>query len=128
MVLGYNQNQKLMDWEIRIHKEAVDMSTVIQMAEETFGDFVKGVVDIEQNLLGLGGELHSDIEEVLLNQGSAQQNLWGINVHPHENWPEMVDFDSLINIRPRQNNRSRDVEDELLRERILKLIEVILRR
>ena len=104
------------------------MSTVIQMAEETFGDFVKGVVDIEQNLLGLGGELHSDIEEVLLNQGSAQQNLWGINVHPHENWPEMVDFDSLINIRPRQNNRSRDVEDELLRERILKLIEVILRR
>ena len=117
-----------MDWEIRIYKDPVDLSTVAQMAEETFGDFVKGVVDIEQKLLGLGGELHSDIEEALLRQGSIQQNLWGINLHPNENWPEMVEFDSLINIRPRQRNRSRDVEDETLRKQILKLIEEIVRR
>ncbi len=122
------RNNKLMDWEIRIFKDAIDLSNIAQMAEETFGDYVKGVVDIEQKLLGLGGELHSDIEEILLSQGSIQQNLWGINLHPHESWPEMVEFDSLINIRPRQNNRSRDVEDGELRERILKLIEEKLRR
>jgi hypothetical protein len=117
-----------MNWEVRVFKEAVDLSTVSQMAAETFGDFVKGVVDIEQNILGLGGELHSDIEEVLLTQGSIQQDLWGINIHPDESWPDMVEFDSLINIRPRQNNRSRYVEDETLRERILKLIEATIRR
>ncbi|HBR57552.1 MAG TPA: hypothetical protein DEA22_08800 [Blastocatellia bacterium] len=98
------------------------------MAEDTFGDYVKGVVDVEQKILGLGGELHSDIEEVLLQQGSVQQDLWGINLHPNESWPEIVEFDSLINIRPRQNNRSRSVEDPSLRERILKLIEEKLQR
>ena len=65
---------------------------------------------------------------MLLRQGSTQQNLWGINLYPYESWPEMVEFDSLINIRPRQNNRSRDVEDEALRERILKLVEEKVRR
>lgn len=119
-----------MSWEIRIykHKETVDLSTVINMADETFGDYVKGVVDIEKGILGLGGELHSDIEEILLNQGSVQQHLWGINIHPNESWPEMVEFDSLINIRPRQNNRSRYVEDASLREQILKFIEQAVQR
>lgn len=117
-----------MDWEIRIYKDPVELTTVAQMADETFGDYIKGVVDIEQEILGLGGELHSDIEELLLTQGSIQQNLWGINLHPHESWPEMVEFDSLINIRPRQNNRSRYVEDETLRQRILKFIDEIVRR
>ena len=117
-----------MDWEIKLFKEQVDLATVAQMAEATFGDYVKGVVDIEQQILGLGGELHSDIEDALLRQGSTQQDLWGINVHPSEAWPNMVEFDSLINIRPRQNNRSRDVEDPSLREQILRLIERIVRR
>lgn len=117
-----------MNWEIKICAEPVDLSTVRRMAEETFGDYVKGVVDIEEKLLGLGGELHSDIEQLLLSQGSVQQNLWGINLYPEESWPEMVEFDSLINIRPRQNNRSRYVEDETLRDEILKLIEELVQR
>ncbi len=119
-----------MNWEIRVYKykETVDLSTVIQMAEETFGDYVKAVVDVEKKILGLGGELHSDIEEVLLNQGSVQQDLWGINLYPNESWPETVEFDSLINIRPRQNNRSRYIEDASLREKILKLIEEAVQR
>lgn len=117
-----------MDWEIRIFREPIDLPVVSQMAENTFGYFVKGVVDVDQKILGLGGELHSDIEELLLNQGSIQQNLWGINLHPGESWPDMVEFDSLINIRPRQNNRSRYVEDEKLGDEILKLIDGIVRR
>ena len=113
---------KTMDWEIKIVRGVIELSAVVDMADATFGDFVKGVVDVEQRILGLGGELHSDIEEVLITEGSTQQNLWGINLHPNETWSEMVEFDSLINIRPRQNNRSRDVEDEKLREEILKII------
>lgn len=119
---------KLMGWEIIICREVVELSSISQMAEETFGDYVKGVVDVEKKILGLGGELHSDIEEVLLSQGSFQQNLWGINVYPGAGWPEMVEFDSLINIRPRQNNRSRYVEDEVLRYDILKLVDELVQR
>jgi len=64
-----------MNWEIRICNESIDLLTVTEMAEQTFGNYVKGVVDIEQKLLGLRGELHSDIEEMLLRQGSIRQNL-----------------------------------------------------
>ncbi|MEQ1603589.1 MAG: DUF5674 family protein [Pyrinomonadaceae bacterium] len=117
-----------MNWEIRIYSGAVELSIAAQMADETFGDFVKGVVDVEREILGLGGELHSDIEEMLLSQGSIQQHLWGINLHPSENWPDIVEFDSLINIRPRQNNRSRYVEDAILRERIIDLLDGMLVR
>ena len=112
-----------MDWEIVIYKEVVGLSAIAKMAEETFGDYVKGVVDIQHKILGLGGELHADIEEALLTQGSVQQDLWGINLYPNESWPEMVEFDSLINIRPRQNNRSRYVESAELREQILTVIQ-----
>jgi hypothetical protein len=117
-----------MSWEIEIFREPVELSTVTEMAEGTFGNFVKGVVDIELGIVGLGGELHSDIEETLLSNGSSQQDLWGINIYPHESWPEMVEFDSLINIRPRQNNRSRSVEDETLRQRIIELIDRMVTR
>lgn len=75
-----------MDWEIRIFSETVDVPTIVQMAEVTFGDYVKGVIDVEQKTPGLGGELNADIEELLLAQGSVQQNLWGINLYPHESW------------------------------------------
>lgn len=119
---------EFMKWEIKIFSEPVDLVTVTQMANDTFGYFVKGVVDIEKKILGLGGELHSDIEELLLGHGSIQQNLWGINLHPNEEWPEMVEFDSLINIRPRQNNRSRYVEDEGTRDEIIRLLDEMVRR
>ena len=112
-----------MNWEIKICEEAVELSIITQMAEATFGDYVKAVVDIRQKILGLGGELHADIEEALLTQGSVQQDLWGVNLYPNESWPEMVEFDSLINIRPRQNNRSRYVGSAEIREQILSVIQ-----
>ena len=117
-----------MNWEIKICSDRVELSIVSQMADDTFGDFVKGVVDVERGILGLGGELHADIEDLLLSQGSVQQDLWGINLHPNESWPDMVEFDSLINIRPRQNNRSRYVEDTFVREQIIDLLDRLLQR
>jgi hypothetical protein len=108
--------------EIKIFIEPVPMETVKQMAEATHGDFVKGVVDLEKKLLGLGGDMHSDIEQLMLERGSKQQNLWGINLYPDKPFPDFLEFDSMINIRPRQNNRSRGVDDPKVREQITKLV------
>ncbi len=89
-----------------------------ELAENFYGDMIKGVVDVEQELLALDAELHSDLEGLLLREGSQQDVLWGINLYPEADEEDFLEFDSLINIRPRQGNRSRDVENEEIREKI----------
>ena len=82
----------------------------------------KGVVDVDQELLALDAELHSELEGLLLKEGSQQEALWGINLYPEADDEDFLEFDSLINIRPRQGNRSRDVENEEIRERIRTIV------
>ncbi len=102
--------------------EKFELNELKKIAEDTFGDFVKGVVDIDQEIMVIDAELHADEEQYLLNMGSEQKNLWGINIYPFNNIDELVEFDSMINIRPRQNNRSRSVEDPEIREKIIKIV------
>ena len=83
---------------------------------------VKAVVDVRREIMVIGGELHSDEEAALLNDGSDQRDLWGINLHPTESGEGMIEFDSMINVRPKQGNRSRDVEDGSTRERIRSIV------
>jgi hypothetical protein len=85
------------------------------------------VVDIEQGIMALGGELHADGEALLLEQGSKQENLWGFNIYPDKSKTEWIEYTSLINVRPSQGNRSLEVQDEAvkgkIREVVNKLIE-----
>lgn len=108
--------------EMRLVDEPMPLSDVASMAKNQFGDMIKAVVDVERGRLALGGELHSDEEARLLEDGSKQENLWGVNIYPGKPEPERVEFDSMINIRPSQNNRSRGVENEETRRRILRVI------
>ena len=95
---------------------------LVRLAENFYGDMIKGVVDVDQELLALDAELHSDLEGFLLSGGSQQEALWGINLYPEADEEDFLEFDSLINIRPRQGNRSRDVENEEIRERIRSIV------
>ena len=95
---------------IKIIKEPISKEELLDIAKNQFGDFVKAVVDVEKEIMGVGGELHADEETLLLQNGSRQENLWGINVYPEKSEEEWIMFDSMINIRPSQNNRSRGVE------------------
>jgi hypothetical protein len=79
---------------------------------------VKAVVDVARGVMAIGGELHADEEATLLDDGSRQSDLWGINLYPGAHDAGWIEFDSMINVRPAQGNRSRDVEDERLREAI----------
>jgi Protein of unknown function (DUF5674) len=89
-----------------------------EIAEKGFGDMVKGVVDLEKGIMALGGELHADEEAFLPEKGSKQPNFRGINLYPGVDGADFLEFDSMINIRPSQNNRSRGVEDPVIRRKI----------
>ncbi|MBI4239453.1 hypothetical protein HY620_00500 [Candidatus Uhrbacteria bacterium] len=91
------------------------------MALQPFGDLVKAVVDVSQGIMAVNGELHADEEKILLERGSRQEDLWGINIYP-ESTDAMIEFDSMINIRPSQDNRSRSVEDKQTQEKIKKIV------
>lgn len=98
------------------------------IAKEQFGNLVKVVVDIEKEIMVIGGELHSDEEIFLLDRGSEQKNLWGINIYPDLEEREWIEFDSLINLRPSQGNLSRSVDDPKIREKIVKVINKLIKR
>src|SRR3989338_10887316 len=87
-----------------------------------FGNFVKAVVDVEKGVMALGGELHADEEVVLLERGSQQRNLWGINLYPELQGDEFIEFDSVINLRPTQGNRTRGVDDSGIRQTIKEIV------
>ena len=103
---------------IRIVTAPLSVDELRGIAAEQFGDFVKAVVDIGQGVMAIGGELHADEEAVLLQEGARQADLWGINLYPDRSPEERVEFDSMINVRPSQGNRSRGVEDQAVQERI----------
>lgn len=104
--------------EILILRDAVTRHELNEMAKQQFGDMVKAVVDVEQGIMAIGGELHSDEEAMLLDQGSVQKNLWGINLYPERPASEWIEFDSMINVRPSGGNRSRYVENTEVRNTI----------
>ena len=108
--------------EIKVIRAAVTRDFLREFARQQFGDMVKAVVDIEQGIMALGGELHSDEEAMLLDQGSMQGNLWGINLYPEKAAEEWIEFDSMINVRPSSGNRSRDVESAEIRAAVTKIV------
>ena len=92
------------------------------MSAAMFGDMVKAVVDVRREMMAVDAELHSDEEAFLLEHGSAQEDLWGINLYPALYGSDFVEFDSMINLRPSRGNRTRGVEDGVVRDRILEII------
>ena len=94
------------------------------MAKRMYGDMVKGVVDIKRKALVLDAEMHVDEEQYLLEKGSKQDDLWGINLYPeYYGKVKFLEFDSMINIRPRQKNMSRNVDNPEVRKLIKEVID-----
>jgi len=108
--------------EIKIIAEIISLGEVKKLAEDTFGDMVKAAVDVEKKIIAIGGELHADAEAILIDNGSEQKNIWGINIYPDKPRNEWIEYISLINIRPKQNNRSMKIEDTGLQKRINEII------
>jgi len=98
-----------------------------QMSEKMFDHLVKAVVDIEKEIMVVDAGLHVDEEFLLLEQGSEQKNLWGINIYPARTDEGWIVFDSMINTRPPQN-RTRGVDNPVVREKIIKIVSRLVER
>ena len=107
---------------IKIIRNTISKEELKKIAINQFGDLVKAVVDIEKEIMAIGGELHADEEALLLEHGSRQENLWGVNIYQERSDEERVEFDSMINVRPSQNNRSRGVENLEIQNKIRNIV------
>ncbi|MFA6304431.1 MAG: DUF5674 family protein [Patescibacteria group bacterium] len=111
---------------MKIINEKIELTELKEMSSKMFGGLVKAVVDIEQGVMAVDAEMHADEEGLLLQAGSKQQNLWGINLYPDKTGDDFIEFDSMINLRPSQGNRSRGVDDlavqQVVKEIVNKLV------
>ena len=113
---------------IKLVQQKISKQELLQLAKETYGDMVKGVIDINKKIMALGGELHSDAEALLMEEGSLQKDLWGINIYPGKSLKERIEFSSLINIRPSQGFRSMDIKDVRLKEQITEIVNALIEK
>lgn len=98
------------------------------MSERGFGNFVKAVVDIKKVIMALDAELHADQEALLLEKGSLQENLWGINIYPDLPNEQRIEFDSMINLRPSFGNRSRGVDSLEIQKKIIEIVNKLIKQ
>ncbi|HNW59860.1 MAG TPA: DUF5674 family protein [bacterium] len=111
---------------IRIIDTRIAPAELAELCRAHYDTMVKFVADVEQEILAAGGELHSDAEALLLEQGSQQGDLWGGNFYPWKEPDQRIEFTSFINIRPADENPSMEVLDAGNRTRIVALIEKLL--
>jgi len=88
----------------------------------TFNTMSKAVVDVEKGLVAVDADLHADIEAVLMDKGSKQENLWGINLYPFNKKEDFIEYTAMINIRPHQNNPSMEILDNKIKEKISEIV------
>ena len=93
-------------------------SELARLVKAHFEDMVKYVVDVERGRIAIGGELHADGEQALLEAGSWQGDLWGANYYPGRGREGCIEYTSLINIRPAAGNRGMEIQDPALREKV----------
>lgn len=104
--------------EILILDHRIEASELARLTRAFFQDMIKYVVDVRQGLVAIGGELHADGEQLLLDRGSRQADVWGANYYPGKGPEDCIEYTALINIRPAAGNRSMEVGDEKIRDQI----------
>lgn len=107
--------------EILVLHDPIAAGDLIRLAVETFEDMVKYVVDVERGVIAIGGQLHADAEQVLLEAGSRPADLWGANYLLGRGRADYIEYTSLINIRPARGNPGMEIQDPAIRERIREL-------
>lgn len=85
----------------------------VEKLREEFDTYIKTVIDITKKICSAGANRHFESEQVLLEQGSSQKDLWGGGIDIET---KIIDFNSFINIRPAENNTSNEIQDQNIRK------------
>lgn len=114
---------------MKIVKNTIEITKMKEMAAKMHGELVKVIVDIEKNIIAVDAPMHSDLLELLVQEENSEpQNLWGINIHPDKTGEDFIEFDSMMNLKPGLGNKSRYVENPETREKIIQIIDKIVKR
>ena len=113
---------------MQIITKPISQNELKAMSGRIFGGLVKAVVDIERKIMVVDAAMHADEERLLLEQGSKQDNLWGINLYPEIEGEDSIEFDSMINVRPRLNNFSRGIENKELQKKIIGIVHILVNK
>lgn len=113
--------------DIKIIRKKITKGELKNLARKSFGEMLKAVVDLKHKILAVGGELHADAEAFLLEKGSKQKDLWGINIYPDKPKSKRIEFSALINIRPSLGNRSIEIQDQKIKEKIRKIMDKLIK-
>ena len=110
--------------EMRFIDKKITTTELKQMADKNMFKLIKAVVDVERRVMVVDAEMHADEEKWLLGNGSKQSNLWGINLYP-QNYgkEEFIEYDSMINLRPNDNNLTRGVDEPKIRGLIKEIVD-----
>lgn len=107
---------------MKLVDKSISKKQLKEMSKSFAGGLVKAVVDIKNEIMVVDAPMHADEEKELLDMGSNQDDLWGINLYPDISGDDFIEFDSMINVRPRLNNFSRGVEDKNLQNKIIAIV------
>ncbi|HEY4503373.1 MAG TPA: DUF5674 family protein [Candidatus Paceibacterota bacterium] len=114
--------------ETRIVKDKISRMELKTLAHEQYGDIIKAVVDVRQNIMGVGGELHVDIQSILIEkENSKGEDTWGINFYLEKTGDDFIEFDSMINLKPNLGNRSRNVENSEIKNQIREIVDKLIK-
>lgn len=114
--------------ETRIVRDSISREELKELAHELYGDIIKAVVDIRQGILGVGGELHVDIQSQLIEKENSQgEDTWGINLYLEKSGEDFIEFDSMINLKPLLGNKIRGVEDVGIQNKIREIVTKIVK-
>jgi len=103
---------------LKIIDSSVSKEEILRKYNHFFKNMTKAVVDLKKEIIALDGELHADLEALLIEKGSRQKGLWGINLYLEKPLKERIEYTALINIRPSQDNPSMEIENTKIKKKI----------
>lgn len=109
-----------------IIKEKISKEELKKIVSENFGNMVKVDVDVKRGILSVGGEWHSEGDELFSQNGSAREDVWGVNFYPWNAPENRIEYVSLINIKPSFGHRNMEIKDQVLRSKIRDVVEKLL--
>ncbi len=107
---------------IELIEKQIKKSKLLEIAKDGFGDLIKAVVDVKKGIMTIGGELHADAQAILLEKGSNLEDLWGINIYPEKSKKECIEFTSMLNVKPSQGNRTKEIQCPKMKQKITNIV------
>ncbi len=107
---------------MKIIKDSIQISELKEMSKKMYDNLVKAMVDVEKEVMAVDAGLHADLMEFLIEtENSEPKNVWGINIFPDKSSEDLIEFDSMMNIKPAFGNRTRGVDNENIRKKIIEI-------